>query len=61
MKNLCSSAESLKQAQYLSNPQLMEEPLLKLPAHMKIEWGRATLKKAEEDITLNDFSDFWMK
>ncbi|CAL8103429.1 unnamed protein product [Orchesella dallaii] len=58
VKNLCSSAETLGFPQYLYNPQLLTKLVMKLPAHLKMEWARSVSSIPEASISLKHLCTF---
>ncbi|CAL8132207.1 unnamed protein product [Orchesella dallaii] len=56
ISNLVSTVETLKANQHLHNPHLMTELVDKLPAHLKLDWGKVACKLG--NVSLLDLNRF---
>ena len=60
VKNLVATMQTLKCVGHMTNPQLVEELLFKLPSNMRMQWGMVAARLGQEEPNLKDFSQ-WLE
>jgi len=59
VKNLVATMENLHCVGHLSNPQLLEDLVQKLPTNLKLQWGMMAASLKREEPSLVEFS-YWL-
>jgi len=60
VKNLVATMKNLKCTGNMTNPQLVEELVFKIPAGLRIQWGMIAASKGSDEPNLKDFSQ-WLE